>query len=66
VLKSIKRWSNRVFRRPVEGDEMRSGKNLDATTAAASGSQHGGAGAQSHGNIPPNYVPPADEGRPRH
>jgi len=66
MLQRFRRWRDRVFARtPVEGDESRAGDNLDAFTAAASGSQRSG-GQQAHGNIPPNYVRPTDEGRPRH
>jgi hypothetical protein len=70
MFTAFRRWRDRTFGRPVEGDDRRAGQNVDALSAAASGSQHtvGGAdgGAQAHGNIPPNYVPPVDEGRPRH
>jgi hypothetical protein len=66
VLRAFRRWRDRVFRRvPLEGDDRRAGKNLDAYTAAAAGSQYTG-GVGDHGDIPPNYVPPVDEGRPRH
>jgi len=62
VLEKVKRW----FRAPSRGDEPRSSaENTDAWAAATTGSRHE-AGQQEHGNIPPNYVPPADEGRPRH
>jgi hypothetical protein len=70
VLASLKRWYHRTFRRPVEGDAQRAGQNVDAQSAATgTGSSQGdlgAAGVPTHGNIPPNYVPPADEGRPRH
>jgi hypothetical protein len=41
----------------------RSVENTDALTAARD--QHFDPFG-SHGGAPPNYVPPADEGRPRH
>ena len=68
MLDSLKRWYHRTFRRPVEGDAQRAGQNVDAQSAATgTGAFRGDVGAgQAHGNIPPNYVPPADEGRPRH
>ena len=72
MLASLKRWYHKTFRRPVEGDAQRAGQNVDAQSAATgTGSSQGGldlgsAGIPTHGNIPPNYVPPADEGRPRH
>jgi hypothetical protein len=58
MLERFRRWRDRVFGRPVEGDESRAGKNLDALSAAASGSQRGtGSQVSDHGNIPPGYVP---------
>jgi hypothetical protein len=70
VLAGLKRWCQKTFRGPVEGDAQRAGQNVDAQSAATgSGTLPGDAGlggVPTHGNIPPNYVPPADEGRPRH
>jgi hypothetical protein len=70
VLASLKRWYQKTFRRPVEGGAQRAGQNIDAQSAGtATGSSQGdlaAAGVPTHGNVPPNYVPPADEGRPRH
>ena len=66
MLAGFKRWLDRTFRQPVEGTEEREGENTDALSAAYTGSQHTASGVQAHGNIPPNYVAPSDEGRPRH
>jgi hypothetical protein len=68
VLASLKRLVARFRPGALErsehgGDRRRSVENTDALTAARD--QHfdpfGG-----HGGAPPNYVPPVDEGRPRH
>jgi hypothetical protein len=63
ILRRLKR-----LRRSEESlDPGRPGKNTDAFAAAAGGpgrvDPNSGGG---HGGAPPNYVPPADEGRPRH
>jgi hypothetical protein len=47
------------------GEDQRSVDNIDAQ-AAALGTQRMDPNGGMPGLAPPNYVPPADEGRPRH
>jgi hypothetical protein len=65
ILEKLKRFRLRAFDRSADGEQRV--ENADAVAAAA-----GGAGrldpdsGTGHAGAPPNYVPPADEGRPRH
>jgi hypothetical protein len=63
----ILRRLRRLRRSEQSLDPGRPGENTDAAAAAAGGpgrvDPHGGGG---HSGAPPNYVPPVDEGRPRH
>jgi len=52
--------------KPLEGEGERP---VDNDTGWAAGAQTRGGegwGGSMPTNVPPNYVPPADEGRPRH
>jgi hypothetical protein len=50
---------------PLEGEGARPVDNIDAH-AAGLGTQGMDPMGGSPGTAPPNYVPPVDEGRPRH
>ena len=50
--------------KPLSGQGERSVDNVDAWAAAAGTRTDPTAGVQA--TFPPNYVPPADEGRPPH
>jgi hypothetical protein len=62
----ILRRLKRLVRSEQSLEPGRPGANTDALSAAR---QHGGldsSGAMGQSNFPPNYVPGASEGRPRH
>jgi len=62
----ILRRLKRLVRSEASLEPGRPGANTDALSAAR---QHTGldvSGAMGQPNFPPNYVPGADEGRPRH
>jgi hypothetical protein len=66
ILRKLKQVKFRSFYRSDHSAE--SAKQVENTDAlAATGGREGEASNVSpHINVPPNYVPPADEGRPRH
>jgi hypothetical protein len=66
ILRKLKQVSFRSFNRADNSAEAgRQVENTDALAAAhAVGVNF--QGGQGHAIAPPNYVPPADEGRPRH
>jgi hypothetical protein len=51
--------------KPLSGEGERSIDNVDAW-ASGVGTTGGDDGGSLHATFPPNYVPPVDEGRPRH
>jgi hypothetical protein len=62
LLKKLRRIALRPFDRGGERVE-----NPDAMAAAAGGAGHADPHSGSgHAGAPPNYVPAAEEGRPRH
>ena len=62
MLERIRRWFRRA---PAEGHDSRAGDNVDSMNAAKAAAAQT-AGQMSQGTIPPNYVRPVDEGRPKH
>jgi hypothetical protein len=57
VLERLRAWWRR-------GDDQQSDGAKDPTVI---GDTHRPSGAMGHGStVPPNYVPPSDEGRPPH
>jgi len=65
ILRRLKRLVR--SEQSLDPDLARPGQNVDSMAAAASGpgrvDPNSGGG---HSGAPPNYVPGADEGRPRH
>jgi hypothetical protein len=51
--------------KPLSGEGERPVDNVDAW-AAGVGTRGDAEGGSLHATFPPNYVPPVDEGRPRH
>jgi hypothetical protein len=51
--------------KPLQGEGERPIDNVDAWASAA-GTKTDASGSNLPATFPPNYVPPADEGRPRH
>jgi hypothetical protein len=66
ILRKLKQMRFRSFYR--SDHTVESGQLIENTDAlAATGGREGEASnVAPHLNAPPNYVPPADEGRPRH
>ncbi len=56
MLKKIRAWLDRRTKGPTDPNKI----DNDRQTAMA------GAGIPYGADVPPNYVPPVDEGRPRH
>jgi hypothetical protein len=52
--------------KPLEGEGERPVDNLDAWASGAAVRGADQLGAAVPATYPPNYVPPVDEGRPRH
>ena len=51
--------------KPLQGEGERPIDNVDGWASGA-GTKTDGSGGSMPATFPPNYVPPVDEGRPRH
>ncbi len=56
ILQKIRAWMRRRTKGPTDPSKIDSDRQ---TAMSVSGIPYGA-------DVPPNYVPPADEGRPRH
>jgi hypothetical protein len=60
----LKALLKRFRPKPLQGEGERSVDNVDAMASTAGGRSDPTGGRPA--TFPPNYVPPVDEGRPRH
>ncbi len=56
----------RIRPKPLQGDGERPIDNVDGWASGAGTKGADSTGGSMPATFPPNYVPPADEGRPRH